>query len=116
VGDDPAFDAQHDRLAWPDLKAKLAAIIARKTRDEWDAIMAATDICYAPVLGMAEAPSHPHNVARQTFAEVGGAIQPMPAPRYSATPNDTPRPAPRVDTDSAAILGELGFATDFLEA
>lgn len=116
VADDPAFDAQHDRLAWPALKAKLTAIFKARTRDEWDAIMAASDICYAPVLAMGEAPSHPHNVARETFAEIGGAIQPMPAPRYSATPSAMPSPAPAAGADTALILDELGFAADFLSA
>ena len=116
VADDPAFDAQHDRAAWPELKAKLTAIFRTKSRDEWDAIMAATDICYAPVLAMAEAPSHAHNVARGTFAEVGGVVQPMPAPRYSLTGNATPVPAPVAGADTAAILGELGFSPDLLDA
>jgi alpha-methylacyl-CoA racemase len=91
VADDPAFDAQHDRAAWPMLKGRLAAIFKTKSRDAWDAIMAGTDICYAPVLSMAEAPMHPHNAARGTFAEVGGVMQPMPAPRYSVTVTDVPK-------------------------
>ena len=112
VADDPAFDAQHDRSAWPALKAKLQAIFATKTRDEWDAVMAGTDICFAPVLSMAEAPQHSHNVARGTFATVGGATQPMPTPRYSATPNDVPRLAPAVGGDAAEILAPLGYDED----
>jgi alpha-methylacyl-CoA racemase len=114
VADDPAFDAQHDRTAWPTLKAKLAVIFLTRTRDEWDGIMAATDICYAPVLGMTEAPSHPHNVARETFVEIAGVTQPAPAPRYSATPSDPPKPAPAAGADTVAILDELGFSADFL--
>ncbi len=109
VESDPAFDAQHDRARWPDLKAKLAAIFATRPRDDWDAIMAGTDVCFAPVLSMHEATAHPHNVARNTFAEVGGAIQPMPAPRYSVSPTDVPRPAPRVGKDTDAILAKLGY-------
>ena len=76
--------------------------------------MAATDICYAPVLGMTEAPSHPHNVARETFVEIAGVTQPAPAPRYSATPSDPPKPAPAAGADTVAILDELGFSADFL--
>ncbi len=52
--------------------------------------MEMTDVCFAPVLSMAEAPAHPHNAARGTFIEVGGVMQPAPAPRYSVTPCDTP--------------------------
>ena len=106
---DPAFDAQHDRNAWPEQKAKLAAIIATKSRDEWCAIMDATDICFAPVLSMAEAPTHPHNAARGTFAEIGGAIQPMPAPRYSVTATAAPAAASAAGADTAAILAQLGY-------
>jgi alpha-methylacyl-CoA racemase len=91
VADDAVFDAQMDSRAWPALKAKLAAIFATRTRDEWCEIMEGTDICFAPVLAMGEAPAHPHNVARGTFIEVGGHTQPAPAPRYSGTPVDPPR-------------------------
>jgi len=84
--DDPAFDAQMDQSAWPGLKDKLTAVFKRKTRDEWCAIMDGTDICFAPVLSLAEAPKHPHNAARGTFVEQDGMIQPAPAPRFSATP------------------------------
>jgi alpha-methylacyl-CoA racemase len=84
---DQAFDAQMDREAWPSLKQKLAAIFKGKTRDEWCSIMEGTDICFAPVLSLSEAPSHPHMVARETFVERNGAIQPAPAPRFSRTPS-----------------------------
>ena len=84
--DDPAFDAQMDRAAWGPLKDKLTALFKRKSRDEWCAIMDGTDICFAPVLSLAEAPRHPHNAARGTFVEQDGMIQPAPAPRFSETP------------------------------
>jgi alpha-methylacyl-CoA racemase len=109
VADDPAFDAQHDRAAWTELKARLAAIFRTRTRDDWCAVMEATDVCFAPVLSMTEAPQHPHNVARGTFIEVGGAIQPAPAPRYSATPTAAPVAAPLVGADIDAVLADLGY-------
>ncbi len=84
--DEPAFAAQMDRRAWPQLSERLAGVIRTKTRDEWAAIFAGTDACVAPVLSMAEAPSHPHNQARRTFIEVGGVTQPNVAPRFSRTP------------------------------
>jgi alpha-methylacyl-CoA racemase len=116
VATDPAFDAQHDRAGWPVLKAKLTAIFKTKTRDEWDAAMAGTDICFAPVLSMAEAPSHPHNIARETFLTVGGAIQPAPAPRYSGTMVEMPKPAPKAGHDNDAVLTELGYDRAKIEA
>jgi alpha-methylacyl-CoA racemase len=109
VTDDPAFDAQHDKADWPALKAKLATIFAAKTRDAWDALLAGTDVCFAPVLSMREAVVHPHNVARGTFAEVGGATQPMPAPRYSETATESPSAAPPVGSDTDAVLAGLGY-------
>ncbi|HEX7886507.1 MAG TPA: CaiB/BaiF CoA-transferase family protein, partial [Phenylobacterium sp.] len=74
--DDPDFQKQHDRAAWPALREKLAQVIARKTRDEWTEIMGGTDVCFAPVLDLDEAPNHPHNAARETFVSVEGVIQP----------------------------------------
>jgi alpha-methylacyl-CoA racemase len=107
---DPDFDAQHDRAQWPLLKAKLVALFATQPRDHWCALMEMTDICFAPILSMDEAPQHPHNVARQTFIEVGGATQPAPAPRYSASPNAVPQPAPVVGGDSDAVLSAIGYS------
>jgi alpha-methylacyl-CoA racemase len=84
---DPAFDAQMDREAWPMLREKLTQIFKSKTREEWCKIMEGTDICFAPVLTMAEAPNHPHMAARNIFIERHGVTQPAPAPRFSRTPS-----------------------------
>ncbi len=83
---DPDFAQQMNPAQWGPLKARMTALILIKTRDEWCAIMDDTDICFAPVLSLREAPKHPHNVARGTFVEDGGMVQPAPAPRFSATP------------------------------
>ncbi|WP_420606591.1 CaiB/BaiF CoA transferase family protein [Novosphingopyxis sp.] len=112
LADDAAFDAQMDPSQWPALKEKLGAIFASKPRDHWCDLMEATDICFAPVLSLADAPDHPHNKARGTYIEVAGVTQPAPAPRYSKTPTDPPRPAPKVGADSDGLLGELGYGTD----
>jgi alpha-methylacyl-CoA racemase len=101
---DPAFARQLDSAAWPALKDKLADIFRTRTRVEWCALLEGTDICFAPVLSLAEAPAHPHNVARKAFVEVGGMIQPAPAPRFSATPNDRPRPPGLAGADNEALL------------
>jgi alpha-methylacyl-CoA racemase len=84
---DTAFDAQMDRKAWPALKQNLATIFKSKNRDEWCAIMESTDICFAPVLTMTEAPQHPHMAAREVFITRHGVPQPAPAPRFSRTPS-----------------------------
>ena len=104
---DPDFDAQLDPSKWPALKAKLTALFASQPRAHWCALMEASDVCFAPVLSLAEAPHHPHNAARQTFIEVGGVTQPAPAPRYSVTVNDHPAPPPVAGSDGTELLGEL---------
>ena len=92
---DPDFAQQMNPLKWDELKARMTALILTKTRDEWCAIMDGTDICFAPVLSLKEAPRHPHNVARGTFVEEAGMVQPAPAPRFSATPAPAPKLAGR---------------------
>ena len=109
--DDPAFAAQWDRSQWPTLKAKLADIFLRRSRDEWCELFAGRDACVAPVLEMDEAPHHPHNQSRQTFIEVNGVPQPAPAPRFSRTPAAAPTP-PQAVADSAAVLAQAGWSTD----
>jgi len=107
--DDPVFDAQQDEVAWPMLKERLAAIFLTRSRDEWCDLLEGTDVCFAPVLSLAEAPSHPHNVARRTFIEVGGIVQPAPAPRFSATPAPEPKPASPPGGEGDAVLREIGL-------
>jgi alpha-methylacyl-CoA racemase len=97
-----AFDAQMDRDAWPALRQKLAAVFKSKTRDEWCRIMEGTDICFAPVLTMAEAPLHPHMAARKVFVDRHGVKQPAPAPRFSRTPSAIREP----------VLAEIGSLID----
>jgi len=89
--EDSGFDAQMDPKQWPVLKEKLTALFKTKTRAQWCELMEGTDICFAPVLSLTEAKSHPHNVERQTFVDVGGLPQPAPVPRYSVTVSDPPK-------------------------
>ncbi|MGH6677552.1 MAG: CoA transferase, partial [Bradyrhizobium sp.] len=84
---DADFEAQMDRKSWPALRAKLAQAFKTRTREEWCTIMEGTDVCFAPVLTMAEAPKHPHMAARHIFVERHGVTQPAPAPRFSRTPS-----------------------------
>ena len=83
---DPAQYKQYDRAIWPEMVRTFETKFASRTRDEWAGHFEGSDACVAPVLSIAEAPSHHHNVARQTFAEHDGMMQPMPAPRFSETP------------------------------
>jgi alpha-methylacyl-CoA racemase len=90
--DEDGLPDQHDRADWPEMSERLEKIFAQRTRDEWCAIMEYTDVCFAPVLTMAEAAEHPHNVARGTFVQSHGVTQPAPAPRFSRTAAALDRP------------------------
>ncbi|MBW8814553.1 MAG: CoA transferase [Caulobacterales bacterium] len=107
---DPDFQQQMNRDLWPDLRAKLAHVIGQKTQAEWTQLMGATDVCFAPVLDLDEAPRHPHNQARQTFVEVAGVTQPAPAPRFSETPGAIQGPPPAVGAHSRTALADWGFS------
>lgn len=114
--DDPAFDKQHDRAGWPDLKARLTELFKTRTRDQWCELLEGSDACVAPVLDWEEARAHPHNKARGTFIEVDGVPQPAPAPRFSRTPAATPS-APRArGEDTEAVLGDWGIDEQRLAA
>jgi alpha-methylacyl-CoA racemase len=113
---DPTELPQHDRDAWPAQRERLAALFATKPRDEWAAIFAGTDACVAPVLDLAEAPDHPHNVARGAFVDVGGTPQPAPAPRFSRTPGAVHRDPPRPGEHTDEVLGELGLDAEAVAA
>jgi alpha-methylacyl-CoA racemase len=102
-----------DRRGWPALKERLGAVFRGRTRDEWCALMEGGNACFSPVLTLAESIAHPHNRARGTFVDVDGVVQPAPAPRFSRTVPDRPRPptSPSDDDDvNAAVLAPWGFA------
>jgi len=112
---DPDFSQQWDRARWPELKARLAAHLETRSRDEWCQLLEGSDACVAPVLDMDEAPEHPHNRARGTFIEVGGIIQPAPAPRFSRSTPATPRP-PVTGATGEDVLADWGFQAAAIDA
>jgi alpha-methylacyl-CoA racemase len=101
-------EAPQDRTQAPALRARFAAIFASRTRDEWMAVFEGTDACVAPVLSMSEAPGHPHNLARETFVELDGVVQPAPAPRFSRTPGAVSSPPAPAGSHTAEALTEWG--------
>lgn len=107
---------QMDRAAWPAVKERFTAIFKTKTREEWCRIMEGTDICFAPVLGIAEAPEHPHNRARDAYVNVEGAWQAAPAPRFARTPAETPTVAPDRGSSTDDVLKLVGYSASEIEA
>ncbi len=100
---------QMDRSRWPELKERVAKLFKTRTRDEWCQIMEGTDVCFAPVLSLAEAPEHPHNRARGTFIRVADAVQPGPAPRFDRTPPEIQRPPPYAGQHTEEALADWGL-------
>jgi alpha-methylacyl-CoA racemase len=114
--EDPQFRKQWRQSDWPELKRKFADLFATRTRAEWCTLLEGTDVCFAPVLDMAEAPRHPHNAARATFVERDGVTQPAPAPRFSRTQAEI-GPAPSSPgQDGAAALADWGWSPAGVEA
>jgi alpha-methylacyl-CoA racemase len=116
VGLDPAeMAARANPKEWGEVRAKLAAALKTRTRDEWAALAEGTDACLTPVLDPTEAASHPHNVARGTFVELDGKLQPAPAPRFDRTPPATPEPPHEPRADTTAVLTELGLTPEEID-
>ena len=116
LADDADMQPQMSRAGWPDMRDKLSEVFRQKTRAEWQQIMEGTDVCFAPVLSLEEAPVHPHLVARGTFTEVGGVVQPAPAPRFSRTPGAIGRPPSHPGQHTQEALVDWGFTADEVAA
>ena len=108
--DSAGLTGQYDRSGWPALRTRLAKAFAERTQAELVGLFEGSDACVAPVLRPGDAPGHPHNAARGTFINVGGVIQPAPAPRFGRTPCATPAPPARPGMDTDAVLAGLGFS------
>ena len=115
LGDDPVFANQWDTAQWPAGKEKLRALFLERTREEWCALLEGTDACFAPVLNMTEATQHPHNVARETFLNIDGIVQPAPAPKMSATPQEVGA-CPIPGQHTVDVLADIGLDVNALTA
>ena len=114
--DEAALPDVANQANWPAIKHAIATRIKTRTRDDWCARLEGSDACFAPVLSLAEAPSHAHNRARGTFVEVDGVVQPAPAPRFSRTPSAKPTPPPSPGSAGDTDLAPWGLSADRLAA
>jgi alpha-methylacyl-CoA racemase len=110
IGLDPA-SLPDDPASWPAARERLVAHFRSRSRDTWMALLEGSDACVAPVLSLTEAPNHPHLRARGTFVEIDGVVQPAPAPRFSRTRPETPKPPQVVQRSQVAILADWGLDT-----
>jgi alpha-methylacyl-CoA racemase len=106
---------QMERDGWPSDKERIAAVIARKSRAEWCAILEGSDACFAPVLEMDEAPAHHHHRARKTFVDLAGVVQPAPAPRFSSTPGAIQGPPPTIGEHNLSALRDWGLSEELID-
>ena len=113
---DPQFQAQHDAAKWPELKQKLGAVLKTKTRDEWDALMAGSDACFAPVLTMVEATAYSANTERSVYTDVEGMTHPAPAPRFSRTPSQIQHGTQALGADTVSVLEGSGMEASAIKA
>ena len=104
-----------DDLPNDEARDVLQSVFVTRTRDQWCELLEGSDACFAPVLSLAEAPRHPHNVARGTFVEVDGIVQPAPAPRFSRTPGGTPTKPDVPGQSTATAMAAWGFAPDEID-
>jgi len=110
--DEKVFSKQMSRDLWPEQKEEIKKIFVKKTRDEWCELMEGTDVCFAPVLDMSEAPEHPHNKERKTFIDLEGVIQPAPAPRFSRTEPEVVSSPSIVGEHTNEVLFSIGLSEE----
>ena len=105
-------DQQYDTRLWPALREQVSQRIKSRTRDAWSDLLSGTEVCFAPVLSLAEAASHPHQVARGNFALIDGHLQPAASPRFSRSKTRAPQAGPAPGAHTQQILAELELQAD----
>ena len=110
--DEKVFSKQMSRDLWPEQKEEIKKVFLKKTRDEWCELMEGTDVCFAPVLDMSEAPQHPHNKERRTFIDLEGVTQPAPAPRFSRTEPEVVSSPSLVGEHTNEVLSSIGLSEE----
>ena len=114
--DPEAFADRDDAAQWPSRTQALARVFRARTQQEWCELLEGTDACFAPVIDFAEAPRHPHNRARESYVEIGGVVQPAPAPRFSRSACETPQQPVAAGSDTASVLTGLGYSDEKIRA
>jgi len=116
IGDPLLRGSRSDRSLWPEMRARLQSVFLTKDRDEWAALMEGTDACLSPVLDFQEALGDAQAVSREAYADIDGAPQPAPAPRFSRTPGAIAGPSPMVGEHGREILAAAGYSESEIAA
>ena len=111
-GSEADLPAQMDRTAWPAMKERLAALFKHQDPRRVVPVMEGTDVCFAPVLSIAEARRHPHNgpgaPSSRWPASSSRRRRPASAARRPRSPARRRGPAQHTDD----VLADWGFAAD----
>jgi alpha-methylacyl-CoA racemase len=107
--DSATLPQQYDQPGWSDLRQQFAAVFATRTRAQWAEVFAGSDACVTPVLSIGETTADAHLAARGSLIDVGGEVQPAPAPRFSRSIAGSPTPAPSPGEQTVEVLQELGL-------
>ena len=113
--DKKIFGNQNDTNNWPLQKEALGKVFKTKTRDQWCELLEGSDACFAPVLDFLEAPKHPHNIARSTFIETDGVVQPGVAPKFSRSECAIPTKPIAEGTDTESVLKDMGLSDNDIQ-
>ncbi len=112
---DPQFDEQMNVEKWPELKTKIATIFRTRTQQAWCQLLEGSEVCFAPVLDMAQAAQHPHNQARGSFIDLDGVTQPAPVPRFSRSTAQVSMPPATTGQHSEAILKDWNISQEMID-
>jgi crotonobetainyl-CoA:carnitine CoA-transferase CaiB-like acyl-CoA transferase len=113
--DDPRYALNSERMRNRDeLTAEISEILRRRPAAEWLDAFDEAGVPAGPVHNVGEALTHPQSVARGMVVEQqhpqAGLIRTVGMPvKFSETPAQYRRAAPRLGEDSEAILREFGY-------
>lgn len=113
VGMEPSMDGILPGPHQPEMKARVAAVFAGKTRAEWEAFAGQHDCCIEPALDPKEIRDDSHLRSRGLFFTLDTPRGPVPQVRLPVTPRDfAPAPPPKKGEHTRTVLRDAGLSED----
>jgi crotonobetainyl-CoA:carnitine CoA-transferase CaiB-like acyl-CoA transferase len=114
LGVDELVAWQLDPARQGELRARLEAVFATRTRDDWLSVLVPADCCVGPVNDLAEAYADPQVAARamvvpQVLADGSTFAQLGVVPRLAGTPGRVGGVASPLGADTDDVLARLGY-------